>query len=179
MNPVRPAHSANPLRQLTPPIRSAESLRQAEAANRQRPAKPPPSFPALGSETVDGSRSTRPLRQVTPPSRSANQVRQAETANRQRPAKPPPSLPALGSEAVDESRSTRPHRHRTTPSHSAKLVRQAKGAKLRPPAAGEAAAGFRHSDRKPSMNPVRPAHTANPLRQVAPPIRCAKLRPPS
>jgi hypothetical protein len=182
MNPVRPAHSANPLRQLTPPIRSAESLRQAEAANRQRPAKPPPSFPALGSETVDGSRSTRPLRQVTPPSRSANQVRQAETANRQRPAKPPPSLPALGSEAVDESRSTRPHRHRTTPSHSAKLVRQAKGAKLRPPnTRGRRSRRrvCRPSDQKPSTSPARLAHTAIELRQVTPPNWSAKQRAPS
>ena len=176
MNPVRLAHSANPLRQVAPQSRSANQVRQAESAKRQGPAKPPPSFPALGSETVDGSRSTRPLRQLTPPSRSANQVRQAETANRQRPAKPPPSLPALGSEAVDESRSTRPHRHRTTPSHSAKLVRQAKGAKLRPPAAGEAAAGFQHSDRKPSMNPVPLAHSANSLRHGFPTTR--SLNPP-
>jgi hypothetical protein len=188
MNPVRLAHSASSLRQLAPPSRSAKLVRQAKGAklrppntrgrrSRRRVSRPSDRKPSM--DPVRLAHSANPLRQPTPPSRAANQVRQAETANRQRSAKPPPSLPALGSEAVDESRSTRPHRHRTTPTHSAKLVRQAKGAKLRPPAAGEAAAGFQHSDRKPSMNPVRPAHTANPLRQVAPPIRCAKLRPPS
>jgi len=171
----RQGHSAKSLRQskgakLRPPTASGrQSCCRVSRHSDRKPSMNP----------VRLAHSANPLRQPTPPSRAANQVRQAETANRQRSAKPPPSLPALGSEAVDESRSTRPHRHRTTPSHSAKRVRQAKGAKLRPPAAGEAAAGFQHSDRKPSMNPVRPAHTANPLRQVAPPIRCAKLRPPS
>jgi hypothetical protein len=133
MNPVRLAHSANPLRQPTPPSRSANPLRQAETANRQRPAKPLPSLPAPGSETVDESCSTRPLRQLTPPARSAKSLRQtgppskgrqAETAKHQGPAKPPPSFPALGSETVDGSRSTRPLRQPTPPTHSAKSRRQ-------------------------------------------------------
>jgi len=196
MNPVRLAHSASSLRQLAPPSRSAKLVRQAKGAklrppntrgrrSRRRVSRPSDRKPSMDPvrlahsanplrQPTPPTHSANPLRQPTPPSRAANQVRQAETANRQRSAKPPPSLPALGSEAVDESRSTRPHRHRTTPTHSAKLVRQAKGAKLRPPAAGEAAAGFQHSDRKPSMNPVRPAHTANPHRQPTPPSRSAK-----
>jgi hypothetical protein len=170
----RQGHSTKSLRQSGPPIRSAK-LRPPTASGRQsrcRVSRPSDRKPSINPVRL--AHSANPLRQVAPPSRAANQVRQAETANRQRSAKPPPSLPALGSEAVDESRSTRPHRHRTTPTHSAKLVRQAKGAKLRPPAAGEAAAGFQHSDRKPSMNPVRPAHSANPLRQPTPPTHSAK-----
>jgi hypothetical protein len=178
----RQGHSTKSLRQSGPPIRSAK-LRPPTASGRQsrcRVSRPSDRKPSINPVRL--AHSANPLRQVAPPSRAANQVRQAETANRQRSAKPPPSLPALGAEAVDESRSTRPLRQPTPPSHSAKRVRQAKGAELRPPnTRGRRSRRrvSRPSDRKPSMDPVRLAHSADPLRQVAPPIRSANQRAPN
>jgi hypothetical protein len=85
MNPVRLAHSANPLRQVAPPSRSANQFRQAETAKLRPPTasgrRSRCRVPALGSETVDDSRSTRPLRQLTPPRIPDNQVFESALAD--------------------------------------------------------------------------------------------------
>jgi hypothetical protein len=157
-----PIHSANSLRQFTPPVHSASSLRQLTPPNgvpvRERQVLPGITGPRLDPchrIGVRGSiRSGSASGQGTPPIHSANSLRQftppTDTAKRGAGQRAPSAAwdhsPMVGS----------------VPSHWSTLINPG-WINIQP----------RHSGQATPAKPLRPSHSAKPLRQATPPTDTA------
>ena len=132
---TRPGNSANSVRQLGPPTRSAKSVRQLRLRQRTPPRTTLKSSPAptpdnrIGSRLWDWRQQLRapptPLRQhrsanTAPPTRSANSLRQVTVD-----VKPARKLPAVASRPVYQSCGD----SRTPPSFCAVLARRPRNQK--------------------------------------------------